>query len=329
MTAEPPAHHHPPTTHYPPLVLSSAPHLHEGASIKRDMYIVILALLFPTAGAVYFFGAYVLLMLATAFLCAILTEYVAKWMRRRPFYMDGSAIITAILFVLVMPPRTPLWIVAVGSIFCIAVAKEMFGGLGQNIFNPALAGRAFASISFAGALTRWIAPVASFTADGVTTATPLGAGFTTTLSNVELYKALFFGNVAGSVGETSALLILIGGAILLAFGLIKWQVPVFYIGTVALLSFLLGQDPLFQILAGGLMLGAFFMATDYVTSPLTTQGKIIFAVGAGVLVVLIRTWGSMPEGVCYSILLMNAFTPLIDRYVRPKPYGYVKSRERR
>ena len=306
------------------LVLSSAPHLRGGASIKRDMYIVILALLFPTAGAVYFFGLYVLLMLATAILCAILTEYVAKWMRRQSFHMDGSAIITGILFVLVMPPRTPLWIVVVGSIFCIAIAKEAFGGLGHNIFNPALAGRAFITVSFAGALTRWIGPVASFMADGVTTATPLGVGFTTTLSHVELYKTLFFGNVAGSVGETSALLILIGGAILLAFGLIKWQVPVFYIGTVALLSFLLSQDPVFQILAGGLMLGAFFMATDYVTSPLTTQGKIIFSVGAGILVVLIRTWGSMSEGVAYSILLMNAFTPLIDRYVRPKPYGYVK-----
>jgi electron transport complex protein RnfD len=292
------------------------------------MTIVILALLFPTTGAVYFFGAYVLLMLATAILCAILTEYVAKWMRKQPFRMDGSAIVTAILFVLVMPPRTPLWIVAVGSIFCIAVAKEMFGGLGQNIFNPALAGRAFVTVSFAGALTRWIAPVHSLLTDGVATATPLGEGFTTTLSKAELYKALFFGNIAGSTGETSALLILIGGAILLAFGLIKWQVPVFYIGTVALLSWALGQDPLYQILAGGLMLGAFFMATDYVTSPLTTRGKIIFAVGAGILVVLIRTWGSMPEGVCYSILLMNAFTPLIDRYVRPKPYGFVKRKKK-
>ncbi len=233
------------------LVLSSAPHLRARASIKRDMTIVILALLFPTTGAVYFFGAYVLLMLATAILCAILTEYVAKWMRKQPFRMDGSAIVTAILFVLVMPPRTPLWIVAVGSIFCIAVAKEMFGGLGQNIFNPALAGRAFVTVSFAGALTRWIAPVHSLLTDGVATATPLGEGFTTTLSKAELYKALFFGNIAGSTGETSALLILIGGAILLAFGLIKWQVPVFYIGTVALLSWALGQDPLYQILAGG------------------------------------------------------------------------------
>lgn len=307
-----------------PLVLSPAPHLRGRASIARDMYIVILALLFPIAGAVYFFGAYILLMLATAIASAILTEYIAKWMQRQSFHMDGSAIITGILFVLVMPPRTPLWIVVVGTVFCIAIAKEAFGGLGHNIFNPALAGRAFITVSFAGALTRWIAPVHSLLADGMTTATPLGEGFTTTLSKGALYKALFLGNAAGSAGETSTLLILIGGLILLTFGLIKWHVPVFYIGTVALLSFLLGEDPLFQILAGGLFLGAFFMATDYVTSPLTTRGKIIFSVGAGILVVLIRRLGSMPEGVAYSILLMNAFTPLIDRYVRPRPYGALK-----
>ncbi len=305
------------------LVLSPAPHLRGNASINRDMYIVTLALLFPCAGAVYFFGLYVLLMLAVGVLCSILTEYVAKLMRRQPFHMDGSAIVTGILLVLVMPPRTPLWIIAVGAVFCIAIAKEAFGGLGHNIFNPALAGRAFVTLSFAGALTRWIAPVSSFVADGVTAATPLSEGFITALTNGVPYKALFLGNVAGSVGETSALLILIGGAILLAFGLIKWQVPVFYIGTVFLLSWIMGQDPLFHLLAGGLMLGAFFMATDYVTSPLTTRGKIIFAVGAGILVVVIRVLGTMPEGVCYSILLMNAVTPLIDRYVRPKPYGHM------
>ena len=300
------------------LVLSPSPHLRGRNSIKKDMYLVIFALLFPTAGAVYFFGLYVLLMLAVSLLSAVLTEYVAKMMRRRPFSLDGSAIVTAILFVLVMPPRSPLWIVAVGSVFAIAVAKEMFGGLGNNVFNPALAARAFVTVSFASALSRWIAPVHSMLADGVATATPLSESFTYTLSK------LFFGNVGGSVGETSALLILIGGLILIAFRVIKWQVPVFYIGTVALLSWALGQDPLFQILAGGLFLGAFFMATDYVTTPITTKGKVIFAIGAGVLVVLIRIYGSMPEGVCYSILLMNAFTPLIDRHVRPKVFGLVK-----
>ncbi|HDL85422.1 MAG TPA: RnfABCDGE type electron transport complex subunit D [Candidatus Acetothermia bacterium] len=307
-----------------PLVLSPSPHLRGRNSIKRDMYLVILALLFPTAGAVYFFGLYVLLMLAVSILSAVLIEYGAKMMRRRPFRMDGSAIVTAILFVLVMPPRSPLWIVVVGSLISIAVAKEMFGGLGHNIFNPALAARAFVTVSFAGALSHWIAPVHSMLADGVTTATPLSESFTYTLSKGELYKALFLGNVSGSAGETSALLILIGGLILIAFRLIKWQVPVFYIGTVALLSWVLGKDPLFQILAGGLFLGAFFMAADYVTTPLTTRGKVIFAVGAGVLVTIIRIYGSMPEGVCYSILLMNAFTPLIDRQVHPRVFGMVK-----
>ena len=306
------------------LVLSPSPHLRGKNSIKKDMYLVIFALLFPTAGAVYFFGLYVLLMLAVSLLAAVLTEYVAKMMRRRPFNLDGSAIVTAILFVLVMPPRTPLWIVVVGSVFSIAIAKEMFGGLGHNIFNPALAARAFVTVSFAGALSRWIAPVHSMLADGVTTATPLSESFAYTLSKTEMYKALFFGNVGGSAGETSALLILIGGLILIAFRVIKWQVPVFYIGTVALLSWALGQDPLFQILAGGLFLGAFFMATDYVTTPITTKGKTIFAIGAGIFVVLIRVYGSMPEGVCYSILLMNAFTPLIDRHVRPKVFGLIK-----
>ena len=309
------------------LTITPAPHLHGPASITRDMYIVVLALLFPTAGAVYFFGAYVILMLVTAIATAVLAEYVAKWMRRRPFRMDGSAVVTAILFVLVMPPRTPLWVVIVGTAFSIWIAKEAFGGLGHNVFNPALAGRAFATVSFAGALTNWIAPVHSFLADGVTTATPLSESFTTNLSRWAMYKALFIGNVAGSTGETSAMLILIGGLILIAFGLIRWQVPFFYIGTVALLSWALGEDPLFQILAGGLFLGAFFMATDYVTTPVTTRGKVIFAIGAGILVVVIRRWGTMPEGVCYSILLMNAITPLIDRHVRPRPYGLVKKRK--
>jgi len=306
------------------LVLSSSPHLHGSTSISKDMVLVIAALCLPAAGAVYFFGLYVLLMLAASVLTAVLTEFVAKKLRRRPFYMDGSAVLTGMLLVLVLPPRTPLWAVVVGSVFSIAIVKEAFGGLGYNIFNPALAGRAFVSVSFAGALSRWIAPTSSWLADAVTTATPLGEGFTTALSKPELYKALFFGNVAGSAGETSALLILIGGAILLAFGVIKWHVPVFYIGTVFVMSLIMGQDPVFHILAGGLMLGAFFMATDYVTSPLTTLGRIIFAVGAGILVMLIRRLGNMPEGVAFSILIMNAFTPLIDRYVRPRPFGFVK-----
>lgn len=304
-----------PIGHQPLLVLSSAPHLKGRTSIERDMYIVTGALLLPFFGAVYFFGLYVLLMLVTALITAVFGEYICKMMRRRVFRMDGSAVVTAILFTLTLPPRTPLWIVAVGAFFAIAIGKEVFGGLGQNIFNPALAGRAVVGVSFPVHFTEYIAPATPWLADGVTTATPLAVG-------AAPYWNLFIGNVAGSLGETSALLILIGGIILIATGLIKWQVPLFFIGSVALLSLLLGQDPLFHILAGGLMLGAFFMATDYVTTPLTTKGKIIFAIGAGILVVLIRLFAHMPEGVAYAILLMNAVTPLIDRYIRPRPYGY-------
>lgn len=308
------------------LTLSSAPHVHGRTSITRDMYLVIIALFLPTIGAVYFFGLYVLLMLVVGVASSVLTEYVAKMMRRKPFYMDGSAIVTGLLFVLVLPPRTPLWIVVVGAIFSIGIVKEAFGGLGFNVFNPALAGRAFVAVSFAGSLGQWIAPTTSWLADTVTTATPLSEGFVSNLSRIELYRALFFGNVAGSAGETSVLLILLGGALLIGFGVIKWHMPVFYVSTVFLLSWAMGQDPIFHILAGGLMLGAFFMATDYVTCPLTTGGRIIFAVAAGVLVMLIRVLGNLPEGVAFSILIMNAFTPLIDRYIRPRPFGLVNSK---
>ena len=179
-------------------------------------------------------------------------------------------------------------------------------------------------------LTRWIAPISNIISmDSVTTATPLSESFSYSGSTSELYMDLFLGNIGGCIGETSVLLVLIGGLILLFFGIIKWRIPVVYIGTVFLFTWIIpGQDPLFHILAGGLFLGAFFMATDYVTAPMTAKGQYIFAFGAGILVVLIRLYGSMPEGVAFSILLMNAFTPLIDRYVRPKPYGFIPSEKK-
>ena len=304
-----------------PLVVSPAPHVKKDNSIERVMFLVILALMFPTAGAIYFFGLYVLLMLITSIVTCVLTEFIAKMLRKREFVLDGSAIITAILLVLILPPRAPLWVVVIGGVFAIAIVKEAFGGLGHNIFNPALAGRAFLAISLPIIMTSWISPTKSLTSDGVTSATPLGESFVRESTKTDLYKDLFFGNVAGSAGETSVLLILIGAAILLAFGIIKWEIPTFYIGTVFLLALALGKDPIFHLLAGGLVFGAFFMATDYVTRPLTQSGQIIFAVGAGILTVLIRLYGNMPEGVCFSILLMNCFTPLIDRYTKTKPYG--------
>lgn len=306
------------------LKVSTSPHVHSGKSTERIMYIVCAMLLLPSAAGVYYFGIYALFVILVSVFTCILTEFIAKKLRKREFKMDGSAVVTGLLFALILPPRIPLWAVVIGAAFSIALIKEAFGGLGYNIFNPALGGRAFLSISFAVMMTKWVAPVKSLTADAVTTATPLSEGFSYAGSNSDMYMKLLLGNVGGCIGETSALLILIGGIGLIATGVIKWRIPTIFIGTVFGLTWLIpGEDPIFHILAGGLFLGAFFMATDYVTAPLTARGQMLFAFSAGVLVVMIRNFGSMPEGVAFSILLMNAFTPLIDRYIRPKTYGFI------
>jgi electron transport complex protein RnfD len=300
------------------------PHLRSFRSIKGAMFMVIAMLMLPAIAAIYYFGIYVLFIILTAILTAVVTEYVAKRLRKRKFYFDGSAVLTGLLLAMVLPPRVPLWMVMIGAAFSIAIVKEAFGGLGHNIFNPALAGRAFLSVSFTGLMTRWVLPITS-AGDTVTGATPLSESFLWEGTTQELYRALLLGNVGGSLGETSALMILIGGLILLFIGIINWRIPVFYIGTVFLMTWLMpDEDPVFHILAGGLFLGAFFMATDYVTVPLTNMGKTIFAACCGFLTVSIRVYGGMPEGVAFSILIMNGFTPLIDRYTIPKPLGYVK-----
>ena len=307
------------------LTVSPSPHIHTRRSTDEIMFLVSLALLFPLAGGVYFFGIYTLFVALVSVVTCILTEFISKMLRKRDFVMDGSAIVTGILIALILPPRVPLWAVITGAVFAIGLVKEAFGGLGYNIFNPALAARAFLAVSFAGPMTKWIAPVSSVTeADALTTATPLSENFVHTGSDQELYWKLFLGDVGGCIGETSVLLVFIGALILLATRVIKLRIPVTFIATVFLLTWLIpDQDPIFHILAGGLFLGAFFMATDYVTAPMTAKGQYIFAAGAGVMVVLIRVYGSMPEGVAFSILFMNAVTPLIDRYVRPRPYGFV------
>jgi len=304
-------------------LVSPGPHLWKGLSVSKIMYRVVIALMFPTGAAIYFFGYRALSVIGVSVATAVVTEYVCKRLRNRAFVMDGSAVVTGILLGLVLPPTIPLWMVAIGSIFAIGIVKEAFGGLGHNIFNPALGGRAFMSVSFSMQMTTWVKPM-GFTADAITSATPLSESFVWQADKLSLYQALFLGDVAGSLGETSALLIIIGGIFLLARGIINWRIPAVYIGMVALIATALGQDPLFYILSGGLMLGAFFMATDYVTSPLTNRGKIVFAVALGVLTVMIRHFGGMPEGVCYSILFMNAITPLIDRFIKVRPYGLVK-----
>ncbi|MBA7612216.1 Proton-translocating ferredoxin:NAD(+) oxidoreductase complex subunit D [subsurface metagenome] len=308
------------------ILISHAPHIWRGFSTSKIMYIVVAALLFPTAAGIYFFGYYAIYIILASIITAVLTEFVIKKLRKKRFIMDGSAVITGLLFALILPPRLPLWMVVLGAFFSIAVAKEAFGGLGYNIFNPALAGRAFLSVCFPKEMTTWVLPP-HFNYDAVTGATPLSESFIYPPDKLSLYKDLFFGNIGGSLGETSAMLILIGAAVLFAFRIIDWRIPTFYIGTVALGSLLMGKDVLFQVLAGGLMIGAFFMATDYVTSPVTGNGRIIFGVGLGVLTVLIRNFSSMPEGVCFSILIMNAFTPLIDKYLRIKPFGFQKKKK--
>ncbi len=303
------------------MLITHAPHIWRGFSINRIMYIVVIALVFPAGAAVYFFGYYSLILIAVSIATAVLTEYIIKKLRRKRFIMDGSAVITGLLFALILPPRLPIWMTVLGVAFSIAIAKEAFGGLGYNIFNPALAGRAFLSVCFPREMTTWVMPT-YFNMDAVTGPSPLSENFIMQADKLTLYKNLLYGNISGSMGETSALLILAGGIILLAFRIIDWRIPVFYLGTVALGSLILGTDIIFQLLAGGLMIGAFFMATDYATSPIMGNGRIIFAVGLGVLTVLFRNFGPMPEGVCFSILIMNAFTPLIDRYIKPKPFGY-------
>jgi len=305
------------------LLVSPGPHLWKKLSVSKIMYLVVIALLFPTGAAIYFFGHNALSVIGVSVGVAVLTEYLCKKLMGRVFIMDGSAVVTGLLLALVLPPLIPLWMVALGAVFAIAIVKEAFGGLGHNIFNPALAARAFMSISFPLQMTSWVAPT-RLAADAITTATPLGESFIWTADRLSLYQTMFLGNTAGSLGETSTLLILVGGIFLIGRGLINWRIPAVYIGMVALLSFAMGQDPLFHILAGGLMIGAFFMATDYVTSPLTNRGKIVFALALGVLTMLIRRFAGMPEGVCYSILFMNAMTPLIDRYIKIRPYGLVQ-----
>ncbi len=305
------------------ILISHAPHIWKGLSTSKIMYMVVVALLFPTGASIYYFGYYAIYLILASIVTAVLTEFIIKKLRKKRFIMDGSAVITGLLFALTLPPRLPLWMAVIGSFFAIAIVKEAFGGLGHNIFNPALAGRAFLSVCFPGEMTTWVLPP-HFNYDALTGATPLGENFTYQSDKISLYKDLFFGNTGGSLGETSAMFILIGALILVVFRIIDWRIPAVYIGTVALGSFIMGRDVLFQVMAGGLMLGAFFMATDYVTSPVTKNGRVIFGAGLGILTVLIRNFGSLPEGVAFSILIMNAFTPLIDKYVRVKPFGFYR-----
>ena len=299
--------------------ISVAPHIHADQDVQGIMWWVAFALLFPAAAATYFFGWRALVLIGFTTLTAVLAEAAFQRSIGRPVTVrDGSAAVTGILLALVLPPTLPLWMAGVGAGVAIILVKGLFGGLGFNIFNPALAARAILLASWPVAMTTWVTPI-----DAVTTASPLLLAKMT--QAVPDYLNLFLGNRAGSLGETSILAILIGAGILYWRRIIDWPAPTAYIGTVALLTFLLGRDPLFHVLSGGLLLGAFFMATDYITAPVTTPGRFIFGLGCGIITVLIRLYGGFPEGVNYSILFMNMLTPLIDAYVRPRLFGGVKT----
>jgi len=316
-----------------PLIISSSPHFHTGDSVPKIMWTVVAALLPATVMAIYYFGIPALIMIGSCVAAALVTEIIMNKMKGESLTLnDGSAAITGLLLALTLPPSLPISAGIIGSVFSIAVGKQIFGGLGYNIFNPALLGRAFLQASFPVAMTTWTYPDTEKYAniDAVTAATPLGQfKFEKILAE---YGDLFTGNVGGSLGETSALAVIIGGIILLVMKYADWRIPLSYLGSVFLLGGLFWYiapdqypDPVFHMLSGGLMLGALFMATDMVTSPITSTGAWIFGIGAGIVLVIIRLFGGVPEGVMYSILFMNGFTPLINRYTRPKYFGEVKS----
>jgi electron transport complex protein RnfD len=320
------------------LVMSGAPHSLTGFDIQKTMGMVIIALLPALAGGVYFFGTRVLLVTAVSVVSAVVAEFLfRKALRRETHVTDLSAVVTGVLLAFMLPASSPLWMAAVGSAFAIVVAKELFGGLGGNFANPALVGRAILLMSWPAFMTRWSLSLHVAAVDATTTATPLGIlKLGGTLADVmkslgatsksALYLQMFLGNRAGCIGETSVLLLLLGAAFLIVTRIIDWRAPVAMIAATFAASWLFGRDPLFSVLAGGIVLGAFFMATDYVTTPVTSMGKWAFGIGAGLMTVLIRQLGNFPEGVTYGILLMNVVVPYLDK-ILPRKFGFVKPRK--
>ena len=314
-------------------VLSPSPHQYTSDSVPRIMWSVIGALVPASAMAIYYFGWRAFWMITACVAAALLSEIaINRLTGKRPSIRDGSAAITGVLLALTLPPSFPVALGALGSVFAIVVGKQVFGGLGSNIFNPALLGRAFLQASFPVAMTTWTYPdTPKFSGmDAVSAATPLGQfKFEQVMTD---YADLLVGNIGGCLGETSVIAIVLGGLFLIVRKYADWRIPLSFLGTVFLLGGVFwlvdpaqNPDPLFHLLSGGLMLGAFFMATDMVTSPITPKGAWIFGIGAGIILIVIRIYGGLPEGVMYSILLMNGLTPLINRYTRPKIFGEVRA----
>ncbi len=310
------------------LIVSSSPHIFTKEDTSYAMRQVIFALLPATLGGIYFFGVYALIVILVSVISSVLWEAVALFVRRKPLSIlkDYSAVVTGLLLALILPPNVPLWIPILGTGVAIILAKQVFGGIGENFLNPALVGRAFLLSSYPQIMTSWVKPIGGLGfMSNVSTATPLAIEkLKLTGYSLPSYWDLFIGNRAGCIGETSVILLLLGGLWLIYKNIIDWKIPVSFILTVFIMSLLVAKDPIFQILSGGLFLGAFFMATDWVTTPLTSKGRLIFGIGAGLFTVVIRFWGAYPEGVSYGILVMNALTPLIDNLVKPRRFGEVK-----
>jgi electron transport complex protein RnfD len=308
------------------LEVSAAPHLHKkGESVSKIMWMVVLSLIPAGAAGVFIFGISALWVVILGVVSAVITEALLQlFTKNKITILDGSAVITGLLLAYNLPPDVPFWLPIIGSVFAIAIGKQVFGGLGQNIFNPALAGRVFLMASWPKYMTTFSAP---FRYDAVTSATPLAILKEGKVLEHLSYWDLFLGKRGGCIGEVCILALLAGAIFLLLKGYISWHIPGSYILTVGVFTYIFGPkglfsgDWLFHILSGGLILGAFFMATDYVTSPLTRKGHIVFGIGCGLLTGVIRLWGGYPEGVSYAILMMNAATPLIDRYTKTRIYG--------
>ena len=319
--------------------ISPSPHVHGGDSIEKNMYGVLIALVPTFIFSIVFFGLGAILVTLTSVVACLVFEYVIQkyLMKQRPTIWDGSAIITGVLLAFNLPSSLPLWIVVIGALVAIGIGKMSFGGLGNNIFNPALVGRVFLLISFPVQMTTWPVPNGFATADAVTGATPLalvkeavknGQAVGEALSSAGFSTGnLILGNMGGSLGEVAAIGLLLGFAYMLIRKIISWHIPVAIFATVIVFSGILNladpaqfAGPVFHLFTGGLMLGAIFMATDYVTSPMTHKGMLIYGVGIGLLTVIIRVFGAYPEGMSFAILIMNGFTPLINRYCKPRRF---------
>ena len=328
------------------LIATSSPHIRAAENTRSIMLDVIIAMMPALIWAIVKFGFRALLLTAVSAAGCIVFEWGYRKIMKKPQSVnDLSAVVTGILLAFVCPVNMPYWMILVGDFFAIVVVKQLFGGIGKNFINPALAGRAALVASYAGTMSTWIdpaqntAPILGGSADVITSATPMAFLKTGDLAGLSAQYSItdmFLGNIGGSLGEVSALLLIVGGVYLIWRKVINWQTPVAYIATVAVLTFLFpkgGADNLqfmlYSIFGGGLMLGAFFMATDYTTSPVTKAGQLIFGVGCGLLTVFIRYFGSYPEGVCYSIMIMNLVVALIDKAVKPSRFGVVKSAEKK